>query len=60
VVESDEWLGGKGDAAHECLMGRFTDMLVRELGCEVSDTLDGVLCECCDAGGVLGSLSKNF
>jgi hypothetical protein len=41
VVESDEWLGGKGDAAHECLMGRFTDMLVRELGCEVSDTLDG-------------------
>jgi len=41
VVESDEWLGGKGDAAHECLMGRFTDMLAEELGCEVSDTLDG-------------------
>jgi hypothetical protein len=33
VVDSNEVLGAAGDEAHDCLMGRFRDLIARELGC---------------------------
>ena len=36
VVDSTEYYGPRGDAAHACLLSRFKDLLVQDLNCTLT------------------------
>lgn len=41
VVESNEEMSWAGDKAHECLLGKFREVLRESLGCEVVEIVAG-------------------
>lgn len=40
VIDSSEEQSTNGRAAHDCLLGYFTDLLVEKLGCELGGKKD--------------------